>query len=118
MNTTRALLVFAAGLIVGLLATQPSEPPLFGPGFAFAQQDLTAYSQEWEAITPSDTQTLSRQPRALFVCDEDGGTIDMSPWRAPNATPLSFPVSGGAIYPLSPGRVVESTTVECLIALY
>ena len=97
-----------------------SNPPI-GPGIALAQSDLTAFSQDWEVLFDSalgDDVELARQPRALFICDADGGTIDMAPWRTPAATPASFPVSGGVIYPLSPSVIADTSTAECVIALY
>lgn len=114
---TRALLCLLAGLMLGYVL-ETRDPPLVGPHLAFAQSELTAFSQDWAIVTPDDETPLARQPRALFICDADGGDIDMVPWRSPNAMAATFPVSGGVIYPLSPSLIAETTTVDCIIALY
>lgn len=115
---TRALLCLLAGLMLGYVL-ETRDPPLVGPHAVLGQAaELTAFSQDWEVVTPDDETQLARQPRALFICDADGGDIDMAPWRSPNATPATFPVSGGVIYPLSPSIIAETTTVDCIIALY
>ena len=92
--------------------------PVIQPAFAQPLQNVTAFSQDWALLTESDTVNLSRQPRALFICSAGGGTLVVAPWANPEASPTTFTVNGGTIYPISPGRLYVSSTVTCVAALY
>lgn len=86
------------------------------PALAQMPDDLTAFSEEWAALTPNDDATLTRQPRALYICED--GDLVVTTWRNPTGAETTFPVVAGQILPISPGRIKESSTTSCIIALY
>ncbi len=113
-RTLRTVIALLGCTALGyLLAT--SEP--LPQAFAQPLSDVTAFSQDWQAITPHDTTPLPRQPRAIMIAAD--GAVSMLGWQDEGTSCVPMALFAGVVYPLSPRLICDTgTDATSVLAIY